>query len=86
MLKLGLTLLIVPCLALMGGYMYEQSLVDDCLDIGGSFDYQNLMCDMQNKQPFIPYMARYPMFVNGGMLLSVLGVFMTVIGLYRPRR
>lgn len=83
MLRLGLLLLIIPCLLLMGSYMYEQSLVDDCLDLGGSFNYELLFCDKQDSHSFMPYMARHPLFVNGGMLLSVIGVFFCIIGLYK---
>lgn len=67
----------------MGSYMYEQSLVDDCLDLGGSFNYELLLCDKQDSHSFMPYMARHPLFVNGGMLLSVIGVFFCIIGLYK---
>lgn len=82
MLKVGLVLLIIPGLALMGLFMYEQSLVDACLDAGGSFDYLNRLCDHSTTQPFIPMMARYPIAVNGGMLLSVVGLFCCLWGLY----
>ncbi len=85
MLKIGLLLLIAPCLLLMGGYMYEQSLVSNCLDVGGSFNYELLACDQHNNHPFMPYMARHPLFVNGGMLLSVVGLFFCIIGLYKGR-
>ncbi|WP_293266906.1 hypothetical protein [Neptunomonas sp.] len=83
MLKIGLILLVVPCLLLMGGYMYEQSLVSSCLDQGGSFNYELLTCDQDNNNPFIPYMARHPLFVNGGMLLSIIGLLACTIGLYK---
>ncbi len=83
MLRLGLILLVLPCIALTTGYMYEQSLVKDCLDLGGSFNYQELACDQTQDHPFIPYMARHPLFVNGGMLLATLGCLMCIFGLYR---
>lgn len=83
MLRFGLLLLIIPCLLLMGTYMYEQSTVDMCLDMGGSFNYELLVCDHENSHPFMPYMVRHPLFVNGGMLLSVIGLFFCIIGLYK---
>ena len=65
--------------------MYEQSLVSDCLELGGSFDYELLVCDQENTHAFIPYMGRHPQFVNGGMLLSVIGLFLCMIGLCKRR-
>jgi len=88
MLKLGLLLLIVPGLVMMTGYMMEQSDVDACIAAGGSFDYLTLACDMEATHPFVPFMVRHPWLVNGGMLLSVVGLFCCLFGLYvrAPRR
>lgn len=85
MLRVGLILLVLPCLALMAGFMYEQSSVNDCLSSGGSFNYSLMACDMDNQHPFVPYMARHPLAVNGGMLVAVLGLFTCIFGLYRRR-
>lgn len=86
MLRLGLILLVVPMLALMAVYLQEQSVVDACLDQGGSFDYAKSFCDMENKQPFVPLMVRQPLLVNGGMLVSLLGFIFCLKGLlWRPR-
>lgn len=72
----------------MGWSTYEQSLVDSCIDAGGSYDYLNSLCDHQTKQPFIPMMARFPLLVNGGMLLSVVGLVLCLLKLYvrSPKR
>lgn len=87
MLRLGLILLVVPGLLLMGTYMYEQSLVSACVEAGGSFDYVDQFCDMNTTQPFISLMARQPLLVNGGMLLSSIGLLICLAGLYvRPSR
>ncbi|MFY0658011.1 hypothetical protein [Neptunomonas sp.] len=83
MLKLGLLLLIVPCVLLMGGYIYEYSLVDSCRAQGGSFDYLRQLCDNAQTHPFIPFMMRHPLQVNGGMLLAVVGLCCCVVGLYK---
>ncbi|MBY4676543.1 hypothetical protein [Marinobacterium arenosum] len=82
MLRIGLLLLIVPGLLMMAGYLYEQSLVDACLDSGGSFDFHQGECDLQQQHEFVPYMIRHPLLVNGGMLLSVVGLFCCLYGLY----
>jgi len=87
MLRWGLILMVVPGLILMGTYMYEQSLVRACVEAGASFDYIDHFCDMNTTQPFISLMARQPLLVNGGMLLSSLGLLMCLFGLYvRPSR
>ena len=83
MLRLGLLLLVIPSVLLMVGYMYEQSLVSGCLDAGGSFNYTENACDQQNTHPFVPYLARHPLWVNGGMLLTVLGTLLCIVGLYK---
>jgi hypothetical protein len=85
MLKLGLLLLVLPGMLLMGAYLYDLSLVEACLDSGGSWDYIEVRCDTERQHPFVPYMARHPLLVNGGMLLSVLGLLLCIAGLYRRR-
>ncbi|MBV0933228.1 hypothetical protein [Marinobacterium weihaiense] len=86
MLRLGLILLVVPALLLMGGYFYDLSLADACLDQGGSWNYQAAECDAAGADhPFVPFMVRHPLIVNGSMLLSVVGLLICMAGLYRRR-
>lgn len=86
MIKIGLLFLTIPCLALMGFYLPEQASISDCLAVGGSFDYVNQVCDLEAEHPYLPFMARHPLMVNGGMLVAVLGTFLCIIGLYRPSK
>ncbi|MFC6670645.1 hypothetical protein [Marinobacterium aestuariivivens] len=86
MLRLGLLLLVLPGLAMMAGFMLEQSAVDACLDSGGSYEYAAGTCDSTGNHPFVPFSARYPLLVNGGMSLSVIGLLLCLTGLYRGRR
>ena len=83
MLKYGLLLLIVPPLLLMGGYLYEQAAVDACVDQGGSWNYLQASCDLAQSHPFVPFLQRHPLLVNGGMLLALVGFFLCLGGLYR---
>ncbi|GAA0789660.1 hypothetical protein [Marinobacterium sediminicola] len=86
MLRLGLILLVVPAVLLMAGYMFDLSLADACLDQGGSWNYLTTECDDAGKDhPFVPFMVRHPLWVNGGMLLSVVGLLICMAGLYRRR-
>lgn len=85
MLRIGLLLLTLPALALMAVFFMEQSAVDSCLDLGGSFDYRNERCDLEEKHPFVPLMVRHPLLINGSMLLSVIGLALCMKGLlWRP--
>lgn len=85
MLKLGLILLTLPAIGLMAGYMYEQNQIEACVQAGGVWNWAAESCATSGSYPFVPYMARYPLLVNGGMLLVVLGLLLTLVGLYRPK-
>ncbi|EPJ45088.1 MAG: hypothetical protein OFPI_37940 [Osedax symbiont Rs2] len=86
MIKIGLLLLIAPCLLLMGLYMSDLSRIEDCLLAGGSYDSVLQLCDMQNSHPVQPFMAGNTRLVNSSMLLAMLGFFLCIIGLYRPKK
>jgi len=86
MLKLGLLLLILPGVVLMAVFWNELSAVNACLSAGGSFDYINQLCDKQANQPFIPFAERNPLLVNITMLMSTLGLFICLFGLYVKAR
>lgn len=86
MLRLGLLLLILPIFALMGIYFWEYSNARECALIQeGYWDYLDGVC-RDTPQPFVPWIERQPWLVNGGMLLSVAGVAMCVLGLYVKKR
>jgi hypothetical protein len=86
MLRIGLLLLVLPALLLMGLFFVEQMHISDCAQAGGYWNYLQGQCDLQQQHPFIPLMVRRPLLVNGGMLLSCLGLLLTIAGLYRRRR
>lgn len=86
MIRIGFLLLIAPCLLLMGLYIPEQTTMTDCVALGGSYDYQQHLCDMQNKHPVSSFMARHTLLVNGSMLLATLGFFLCLVGLYLPKK
>lgn len=85
MLRLGLLLLVVPVIVLMGVYFWELSDVRECALSGGHWDYLAGVC-RDTPQPFVSWLDRHPWLVNGGMLLSVLGLMLCMIGLYVKRR
>lgn len=85
-LRIGLLLLILPGVVMMTSYFSELSAVNTCLSDGGSFDYFNSVCDQTQTHAYSPFMERNPLLVNGGMLLSVLGLFFCLAGLYTRAR
>ncbi|MDR5899826.1 hypothetical protein QC823_12595 [Halomonas vilamensis] len=85
MIRLGLLLLILPLLVLMGVYFWELNDVRSCQLDGGHWDYLAGVC-RDSPQPFVPWVERMPLLVNGGMLVSVLGLVLCMVGFYQKRR
>jgi hypothetical protein len=85
MLRLGLLLLIAPLLLMMGVYFWELGDVRECTLSGGHWDYLAGAC-RDEPQPFVSWLQRHPWFVNGGMLLSMGGLGLCMVGLYIKRR
>ncbi|WP_419415964.1 hypothetical protein [Pontibacter sp. JAM-7] len=77
--------MVIPAVLIIGLYFSELNEVQACLDQGGSWHYQVGVCDLEKSHPFVPFLVRYPLLVNGGMLLSCLGLLLCVVGLYRPK-
>ncbi len=86
LLRIGLVLLILPPAILLGGYFSELANVNECIRAQGSYDYLRMVCDFDQQHPFIPYFARHTLWVNSAMSLSVLGVVLCALGLYKKRR
>ncbi|NYS60164.1 hypothetical protein [Vreelandella salicampi] len=85
MIRLGLLLLILPLVVLMGVFFWELNDVRACQLDGGHWNYLASVC-RDTPQPFVPWVERMPLLVNGGMLVSVLGLVLCIVGLYQKRR
>ena len=85
-LRIGLVLLILPMAILLGAYFSEMATVNECLRQQGSFDYARQICDLNNKHEFISYFQRHTFLVNGAMLVSLLGLVLCAVGLYKGKR
>lgn len=85
MIRLGLLLLILPLVVLMGVFFWELNDVRACQLYGGHWNYLASVCH-DTPQPFVPWVERMPLLVNGGMLVSVLGLVLCIVGLYQKRR
>lgn len=85
MVRLGLSLLVMPIVTLMGVYFWELGNVRECTLNGGFWDYAEGVCRDQ-PQPFVSWLERYPWLVNGGMVVALLGAVMCLSGLFIRRR
>ncbi|WP_347400988.1 hypothetical protein [Halomonas sp. YLGW01] len=85
LMRIGLVLLILPIVLLLGVYFMELGDVRGCLLDGGHWDYLAGTC-RDTPQPFVSWLERAPWLVNGGLALSVLGLGMTMTGLYVKKR
>lgn len=81
MLRWGMILLFVPSVILVTLYMLEAQDAVRCVQLSGSWDYVQGMCDMDNKHDVVPFMARNGFWVNFGMLISIVGLAMTTWGM-----
>lgn len=84
MIKWGLLLLILPSVVMMGFYFVELNEVRACHLDGGHWNYLASEC-RSTPQRFVPWIERMPLLVNGGMLLSVVGLVMCMLGFYRGK-
>ena len=85
MIRLGLLLLVLPILVLLGVYFWELGDVRACQLEGGYWNYLEGAC-YDTPQPFVSWLQRSPLLVTGGMLLSVVGLVMCMVGFYtKPR-
>lgn len=87
-LRYGSLLFALPGLLLLTLYGLEMSAVTDCIQQGGSYNFELSQC-MTTQQPQSAYYARHPLFVNLMLLLSALGALamtwgMVLRGMTRP--
>ncbi|WP_346795707.1 hypothetical protein R5M92_09615 [Halomonas sp. Bachu 37] len=85
MIRMGLLLLVVPIMVLLGVYFWELGNIRECLFDGGHWDYVEGVC-RDTPQPFVSWLQRYPLLVNGGMLLTIIGLILCLAGFYVKRR
>ncbi len=81
MLRWGMILLFLPSIMLVTLYMIEAQNVARCIQESGSWNYLQGFCDQASQHEFVSYMSRHGFWVNGGMLLSIVGLFMGTWGM-----
>jgi len=70
-------------------FLQEWSVVDSCLDSGGSFDYSTMTCDHKNNHPYIPFGQRHRemlWLVSIGCLSSLIIFFWSFRARIQPAR
>jgi len=81
MLKWGSILMFLPSVVLVTLYMMEAQDAARCVQEGGSWDYLKGICDTARQHEVVTFMARYGIWVNLGMLVSIIGLGMTTWGM-----
>ena len=74
MLRWGMMMLFMPSVLLVTFYMIEAQNVARCLNAGGSWDYIKGLCDMAVQHDVSTFMQRHGLWVNLGMLVSLVGL------------
>lgn len=81
MLRWGMILLFLPSVVLVTLYMIEAQNAARCVQDGGSWDYIKGLCDDKVRHEVVTFMARHGLWVNLGMLVSVIGLAMGTWGM-----
>jgi hypothetical protein len=55
-------------------YVSEAVAIDDCLDMGGSFNYETMTCDFETSHPYVPFSARHPGLFRQSGLCFIMGM------------
>ena len=55
-------------------YLGDSVAVDNCLDMGGSFNYETMTCDFEKSHPYVPFDARHPNIFKTAGLCFITGI------------
>ncbi len=83
MMRWGSIIFSLPVILLLSLYGWELSTVNDCIDQGLSYDFQLEKCVEGEQDIRSPYYARNTLWVNGVLLLSVIGSMMMTIAMIK---
>lgn len=83
MMRWGSIIFSLPVILLLSLYGWELSAVNDCIDQGLSYDFKLEMCVEGEQDIQSPFYARNALFVNGMLLLSVLGSLMMTMAMIK---
>jgi hypothetical protein len=67
-------------------YLGEAVAVDNCLDMGGSFNYGTMSCDFEMNHPYIPFKIRHPHLLQKSGIGFVSGMLLLAGSILLPRR
>ncbi len=83
MMRWGSIIFSLPAILLLSLYGWELSIVNDCMDLGLSYDFQQEICVEGKQAIHTPFYARHTLLVNGMLLLSVLGSIMMTMAMIK---
>jgi hypothetical protein len=78
-LIISLAIFLLPFGYLAKDYGSEFLEVDSCLDRGGSYDYTNSKCDVNENHPYISYVERKNTLILICIPLSVGGLLSSIV-------
>jgi hypothetical protein len=81
MMRWGSIIFSLPVIVLLSQYGWELSIVNDCIDLGLSYDFSLEECVQGEQNVQSPYYARHTRWVNIMLLLSVFGSIMMTIAM-----
>lgn len=82
-MRWGSIIFSLPAILLLSLYGWELSIVNDCMDQGLSYDFQQETCIEGKQDIHTPFYARHTLLVNGMLLLSVLGSIMMTMAMIK---
>lgn len=81
MMRWGSILFTLPAVVLLCQYGWEMSLVSDCMELGLGYDFSAQQCADLDPISQPPFYARNTLWVNGMLLVSVVGSLMMTWGM-----
>lgn len=67
-------------------YLGEAVAVDNCLDMGGSFNFENMTCDFDTSHPHVPFKIRHPNLIERSGVGFASFMLLFVGSMLAPRR
>ncbi len=67
-------------------YVSATVAVDDCLGMGGIFNYATMTCDFEKSRPYVPFSARHPGLLRTSGACVIVGMVVFEGTMLRPGR
>ncbi|MDD2239649.1 MAG: hypothetical protein PHI93_03200 [Kiritimatiellae bacterium] len=67
-------------------YIGDAMAADNCLDMGGSFNYETQTCDFEKSHPYVPFNIRHPNIFRTAGFAFIVGIVLFVETWLFPKR